>query len=118
MRYVFDLDGTLCSSSPGAYRLAQPIEARIKIVNQLYDMGHYVHIFTARGMSTYRGNRVRAQIRWRRVTKRQLKNWGVRYHKLTLGKPSGEIYVDDKACHSDIFFNREAAKWDEASDLS
>ena len=29
-------------------------------------------------------------------TKRQLKKWGVNYNKLIFGKPSYDVYVDDK----------------------
>ena len=32
----------------------------------------------------------------RGLTKRQLKKWGIRYHKLMFGKPVFDVYVDDK----------------------
>ena len=32
-----------------------------------------------------------------KMTKNQLKKWGVKYHKLIMGKPSYDIFVDDKA---------------------
>ena len=35
-------------------------------------------------------------------TFRQLKSWGLNFHKLKFGKPSFDIYVDDKS----IFFKR------------
>ena len=37
-------------------------------------------------------------------TFRQLKSWGLNFHKLKFGKPSFDIYVDDKS----IFFKK---KW-------
>ena len=30
-------------------------------------------------------------------TKNQLKKWKIKYHKLFLGKPSSDIYIDDKS---------------------
>ena len=29
-------------------------------------------------------------------TKKQLKKWGVNYHKLIFGKPSYDVFIDDK----------------------
>ena len=51
-------------------------------------MGEHITIFTARGSTI--------KIEWDEITKRQLKEWGVKYHELRFGKPGGEIYVDDK----------------------
>ena len=31
------------------------------------------------------------------LTKKQLKKWNVNYHKLIFGKPSYDIFIDDKA---------------------
>ena len=31
-----------------------------------------------------------------KMTKQQLKNWGVNYNKLIMGKPSFNYYIDDK----------------------
>jgi hypothetical protein len=39
------------------------------------------------------------------LTENQLKSWGCKYHKLILGKPSGDYYIDDKGINSDDFFN-------------
>jgi len=38
------------------------------------------------------------------MTKNQLDSWGVKYDKLFMGKPSGDIYVDDKGIKDDRFF--------------
>ena len=29
-------------------------------------------------------------------TKKQLEKWGLKYHKIFFGKPSSDIYIDDK----------------------
>jgi hypothetical protein len=38
-------------------------------------------------------------------TVKQLNSWGVKYHELHLGKPAGDIYVDDKGVKDEDFFN-------------
>jgi len=95
MIYCFDLDDTLCSGTSMKYEEAEPFIDRINRVNQLYDTGHTIKIFTARGSET--------GIDWRHVTEEQLSNWGLRYHILLLGKPAADVYVDDKACHEKDF---------------
>ena len=38
------------------------------------------------------------------LTKEQLKQWKVNYHELLLGKPAGDIYIDDKGINDGKFF--------------
>ena len=40
------------------------------------------------------------------LTVKQLENWGVKYHELFLGKPAGDVYVDDKGMHDNFFFDQ------------
>lgn len=97
-RYVFDLDGTICTQQEsGKYDLALPIVHMIEIVNHLYDEGNNITIFTARGMNTYNGD-VEAIINayWNMTTEWLQRN-GVKYHQLRFGKPAADYYVDDKA---------------------
>lgn len=102
MRYVFDLDGTLCTQTASLYNFAMPIPERIAMVNRLYDEGHDIIIFTARGMSEK--DETSATLRYWDLTETQLKHWGVKYHELIFGKPSGDIYVDDKGMNASEFF--------------
>jgi carbamoyl-phosphate synthase large subunit len=87
--YCFDLDETLCITSKLSYELSTPNKDRIRKVNQLFDLGNYIKIFTARGSVT--------KIDWREITENQLSDWGVKYHELILGKPAADYYIDDKA---------------------
>ena len=96
--YCFDIDGTLCSDTSGAYEEAEPFRDRIAHVNRLFKSGHTIRLFTARGSST--------GLDWRATTERQLSSWGVQYHELIMGKPHADLFIDDKACHS------EAYAWD------
>ena len=86
--YVFDIDGTICSNTNGKYELASPYYERIDFINDLYKKGNIIKYFTARGTTT--------GIDWHELTKKQLNEWGAFYHELILGKPQGDIYVDDK----------------------
>jgi phosphoglycolate phosphatase-like HAD superfamily hydrolase len=106
-RYVFDIDGTLCSNTNGEYRSAKPMTERIDDVNALFDAGNYIVLFTARGMASSRGNKLLARIRWWKITKSQLGDWGVKYHELEFGKPAGDYYIDDKAISDLDFFSSD-----------
>ena len=105
MNYVFDIDGTICTDTNGDYCSAQPIIERVNIVNRLYREGHQIILFTARGMGSSSNNGKRARKKWKTLTENQLLEWGVKYHYLFLGKPAGDIYVDDKGMQDKIFFN-------------
>ena len=48
----FDLDGTLCSNTYGAYETAEPHQWAIERVNALARAGHRIVVFTARGTAT------------------------------------------------------------------
>src|ERR1700712_5794132 len=89
----FDLDGTLCSNTFGDYESAEPFAWAIERVNDLAADGHNIIIFTARGTAT--------GIDWSGVTRSQLERWGVSYDELRLGKPSADVFVDDRAVHTD-----------------
>lgn len=91
MDYCFDIDGTICSNTNGEYQKAIPRQFMIDKVNQLYDSGHGISFFTARGSTS--------GIDWNEFTEAQLKGWGVKFHKLILGKPHADIYIDDKSIH-------------------
>jgi hypothetical protein len=90
-----DLDGTLCTNTFGDYETAEPLRWAIERVNALASAGHEIVIFTARGTAT--------GIDWEQVTRAQLERWGVAYDALRFGKPSADVYVDDRAVHTDAW---------------
>ena len=47
-------------------------------------------------MGTYNSNLKKVEKKFRKLTENQLKKWKVKYHNLILGKPSFDIYIDDK----------------------
>lgn len=89
MRYAFDIDNTIVNTSGSDYVNSTPIQHRIDRVNNLYDSGNIIYLFTARGSSS--GND------YRKLTEDQMSKFGVKYHKLIFGKPDVDIFVDDKA---------------------
>ena len=89
MTYCFDIDGTLCSNTEGDYESAKPFQGVIADVNQLFAEGHHILLYTARGVTT--------GIDWRGLTEHQMEEWNVHYHALFMGKPTADIYIDDKA---------------------
>ena len=107
LTYVFDIDGTICYNTDGDYDQAQPFPDRIEKVNILYDAGHKIIFQTARGMGRSGNSTAYAYTAFEEFTKKQLEKWGVKYHALFLGKPAGDIYVDDKGVGDEEFFDDE-----------
>jgi hypothetical protein len=83
--YVIDIDVTLCSDSGGSYEEAIPNYQRIAVINEIYNNGHRIVIFTARGMGSSANNREIAIEIWFNFTKKQLSGWRLNYHELHLG---------------------------------
>jgi hypothetical protein len=96
MKYIVDIDGTICNSSNSDYPNAVPILDRIAHFNKLFDEGHEVHYWTARG-----GN---SGIDWTLVTRQQMVAWNVKHTSLKLCKPSYDIWIDDKAINVETYF--------------
>jgi hypothetical protein len=98
----FDIDNVLCKTTKGNYLKSTPIKKNINLVNSLFENGYYIKIFTARYMGRNNDNRQKAIKQAKKITKLQLKRWGLNYHKLILGKPSFDLYIDDKS----IFYDK------------
>ena len=100
-----DIDGTICtfndnypypdgenkdqSLDPAGYEDAQPIEENIDKINKLYDEGHTIIYWTARGTVT--------KIDWIELTRQQLFEWGCKCHDVRVGKPQYDLWIDDKS---------------------
>ena len=109
MKYVIDIDGTICVTKLGDYGNSTPIDYRINFINQLYGRGNYIVYFTARGMNSSGEDPLVAKYNWENFIYNQLQNWGAKFHQLILGKPSADFYIDDKFISIKNFFgeNRE-----------
>ena len=86
MQIIIDLDGTICTEEKTYSRsLAKPNNGAIVAVNKLYDLGHIVIIYSARSWMEYE------------MTVDWLKKNDIRYHQLVMGKPIGDVWIDDRA---------------------
>ncbi len=104
---AFDLDDVLCHypsdnlpTYPEYYEHAVPVNSRVEIVNELYDDGYYIKIYTARGMSVFNGDVARVYDNLYSLTKKQLDTWGVKHHELIMGKTNYDLLIDDRAISS------------------
>jgi hypothetical protein len=94
----FDIDNTICFTNKlKEYQKSKKNTAAVKIVNDLYDSGYYIKLYTARGMDRYKSDLKKIHKVFYNFTSDQLKKWGVRYHELILGKISYNLFVDDKS---------------------
>ena len=104
---AFDLDDVICwhhsdydKLGIGKYRHCEPIESGVDLVNEYYDKGYRIIIYTARGMGAYDGNVNLVYERLYDLTFNHLKEWGVKFHRLVMGKLSYDLLIDDKAISS------------------
>lgn len=89
MKIYIDIDETICYyEGERDYEKAIPLKRNIEKANSLYDNGHEITYWTARGTVT--------GIDWREVTEKQFERWGVKYHKLMFGKPAYDLMIDDR----------------------
>lgn len=90
-----DMDGTLCKGESWGHGYSEPYRDRIEFINNLYNNGANLIIYTARFPEMYA------------KTAAWLTKYGVRYHGIAMGKkPGATIYIDDRALNAeDVFVN-------------
>lgn len=93
----FDLDNVICSTKGNRYHESKPRKKIINLINNLYNKGYTIKIFTARYMGKFNGNAKKARKFGYKKTFKQLKKWKLKFHELILGKPSFDLLIDDKA---------------------
>jgi hypothetical protein len=95
-----DIDETICyyeDKKNRNYENAKPYLDRIKKINKLYDDGNTIVYWTARGTVT--------GLKWFQLTLKQLNEWNAKFHELKMGKPSYDLFIDDKNINSEKYFN-------------
>lgn len=89
MIIYIDIDETICNSPDVPdYSTSTPIVENILKANKLYDDGHTIVYWTARGTLSGKD--------WSDITVQQLKRWGVKYHEIKFNKPAYDLFIDDK----------------------
>lgn len=119
LKFVFDIDGTLCpvKKKDEKYEDLIPYEDIVHKLREYHDAGAQIILFTSRNMNSYNGqigmiNKVTAKIllEW-------LDKWNIPYEEIIYGKPwPGHygFYVDDRAVRPDEFLKYEV---DELSEI-
>ena len=90
MNVFVDIDETICFyENERHYPDAIPDYKNIAKINKLYDEGHNITYWTARGSVT--------KINWIDTTYKQLTEWGCKFHELSVGeKPPYDLLICDK----------------------
>ena len=98
MTIYVDIDETICVTPPDRdYTKSTPIHKNIEKINNLYNEGHTIIYWTARGSGSGKD--------YTELTKDQLQQWQVKFHELKLGKPMYDLFICDKAVNSYDYFN-------------
>ena len=83
-----DIDLTLCDTTGNDYHHSTPKPYVIALINRLYEQGNKIRVYTGRGS--------KSGMDWKSLTELQLKEWGVKYNELLMGKPDTDYFIDDK----------------------
>ena len=95
IKYMIDIDGTICDKTDSDYLMCKPRKDKIDLFNRLYNSGHEVHYWTARGANSGKN--------WDDLTIEQLDSWDVKYNTINMGKPHYDVWIDDKAVNVEDF---------------
>ena len=119
MIIAFDLDDVICTRPKNLenlgiekYNSCVPVTKMVDIVNKCYEDGNYIKIYTARGMSQLNGDVVAVYNKLFDITSKQLRDWGVKYNELVMGKIHYDLLIDDKVINSlDVKSNEDIKKY-------
>lgn len=109
-KLCLDIDNTICFTRGSNYILSKPNKKVINLLNKLYDEGHIIKLYTSRGMGRTKDKKTFAEKKFRLLTIKQLKSWKLKYHKIFFGKPSADIYIDDKSLFYDKHWHNKLLK--------
>jgi hydroxymethylpyrimidine pyrophosphatase-like HAD family hydrolase len=88
MKIYVDIDGTICETEGSNYEKSSPLPRNIKKINALYDKGHYICYYTARGSRSGKDYKL--------LTLQQLEEWGCKFNHLKMHKPDYDLMICDK----------------------
>lgn len=106
MRLCFDIDNTITFWDEGRdYENFKPYQPMVDKINQLYDEGHEITLYTARGMTSVGPDRIESEILPPLV--KNLEKIGLKYHHLLTHKPYYDFIIDDKALTPEEFLSSD-----------
>jgi dTDP-glucose 4,6-dehydratase len=80
MKIYIDIDNTIFKTNKMEYNKITPLTENIEKVNKLYDKGHDIVMWTARGTLSNKC--------FFDLTYKQLQRFNVKFHELRMGKPA------------------------------
>jgi len=90
MKIFIDIDNTILNTTGNDYKNSTPNLENINKANKLFDDGHTITYWTARGCKSGK------TAEYFELTLGQLNNFNVKYHELRMGKPHFDLFIDDK----------------------
>lgn len=99
---VIDYDHTISMTKGTDFENAKPVPGVIEKINELYNKGWIIKIYTARGHISC-DSRVDARYKYEKRMRQWLSDNNVKYHTLSFNKPLAKYYIDDKAIRPDEF---------------
>lgn len=94
-RIVIDIDDTICTTYNRDFENSIPNIPVINKINELYDKGIEIVLYTARGGKSCKTLEEKIE-KYGKITKEWLTKNGVKYNQLLFGKMNADYYVDDK----------------------
>ena len=104
--FVIDIDDTICFTNNRDFENSTPNTKVIDKINELYNKGWKIVLFTARGAKSCKTIEEKVLKYWDVTTKWLEKN-NVLYNELIFGKMNADYYVDDKNISINEFINFE-----------
>ena len=90
MKIFIDIDNTIFNTIGNKYAECTPKPENIAKANKLFDEGHTITYWTARGCKSGKS------AEYFSLTYEQLKKFGVKFHEVRMGKPHFDLFIDDK----------------------
>uniref|UniRef100_A0A6C0EST7 Nucleotidyl transferase domain-containing protein n=1 Tax=viral metagenome TaxID=1070528 RepID=A0A6C0EST7_9ZZZZ len=98
LRVCFDLDTLVTLPTiPNDFSSVKPIDKMICLLQQMKKMGHIIIIYTSRRMNTHKHNVGKVLKDIGLITFQTLEKYNIEYDEIIFGKPSADIYIDDKS---------------------
>ena len=102
--FVIDIDDTICYTQNRNFASSIPNEKVINKINELYDKGWKIVLYTARGAKSCKTLEERIH-KYKDLTQNWLEKNNVKYSELVFGKMNADYYVDDKNMSIEEFIN-------------
>lgn len=102
--FVVDIDDTICYTQNRNFAYSVPNNEVIQKINELYEKGWKIILYTARGAKSCKTLEERIY-KYKDLTQNWLEKNNVKYTELVFGKMNADYYVDDKNMSIEEFIN-------------